>query len=77
MDNQTYYEASWTVWITKHYVARWKLWITKHIMNLGERYGYQNILWSQEKFMDNKSYYEAGWNIRITKHIMKLGERYG
>jgi len=27
MDNKTYYEA------------RWKVWITKHIMKLGERYG--------------------------------------
>jgi len=27
MDNKTYYEARWTVWITNH------------IMKLGERYG--------------------------------------
>jgi len=27
MDNKTYYEA------------RWKVWITKHIMKLGEQYG--------------------------------------
>jgi len=27
MDNKTYYEA------------RWKVWITKHIMKLGEEYG--------------------------------------
>jgi len=52
MDNKTYYEARWKVWITKHiiklgenmdnktyYEARWKVWITKHIMKLGKHNG--------------------------------------
>jgi len=52
MDNKTYYEARWIVWMKKHilklvngmdnktyYEYRWTIWITKHIIKLGELYG--------------------------------------
>jgi len=64
MDNKTYYEA------------RWKVWMTKHIKKLDEMYG-KKILWSQVNDMDKKTYYKAKWKVWITKHIMKPRERYG
>jgi len=46
MDNKTYYEPRWKLWITKPIIKVGERYGKKNIMNLGERYGYQNILWS-------------------------------